>query len=347
MIGRLFESKRDRLLPRALGVVAALVFLAALPTSGLGQDVMVGGRVYDPTNNSGVQNARITLAGHGTTLSNRDGTFVFRGVGRGEYELRVQAVGYQELQLALTLVRDTTLALPLKVDPFEVDSIDVVLERIDIDGRVRDPRTGSWVADADVRSDQGHRESTNLFGRFDLDDVFDGPPLRLIIRGFGYLPLDTTFIPNDEDPHIFSMAADPVITRMIDRYMARLDDRAGERMYEYQPALNREDLAQFSANTTLRQVMEAKYPLHILRRIECFFLDEQEYRFISDDHRLSVFEGTFANEIARIELLEFPGPGRLFMARVYTRRFFQRQVGSPDDLAKPSITPTPGGTFCR
>lgn len=328
-------------------LAAALASLAP-PAGASGQEFVVGGRVYDPAAaNPGVQDARIILGGHGVTASNRDGTFVFRGVRRGEYRLRVEALGYEDLEITLTVRGDTTLALALRADPIELDSIDVVLGTIDFDGRVRDPRTDSWVYDAEVRSDQGHRESTNLFGRFDLDDVFDGPPLRLIIRGFGHLPLDTTFVPDDEERYPFDMAPDPVMTRMIDAYVARLDERAGERIYEYQPALNREDLAKFSANMSLRAVMERKYPPHIVRRIGCLFLDEREYRFGSEEERISVYEGTLANEIERIELLEFPGIDRLIMARVYTRPFFQRHVGSPGDLDKPSMISTPGGTLCR
>jgi hypothetical protein len=112
--------------------------------------------------------------------------------------------------------------------------------------------------------------------------------------------------------------------------------------------LSREDLAEFRPIASLRVVMEAKYPLRILEGIACFFLDETEYPWWNSyDGRMSLLEGTSAQELERVELLEFPGEGRLFMARVYTRRFFQRQVASPDDLVDPSATATWGGTFCR
>jgi hypothetical protein len=137
------------------------------------------------------------------------------------------------------------------------------------------------------------------------------------------------------------------MTRMIDRYVTRLDDRAGKYIYEYQPALNRDDLATFSPNVTLRDVIERKYSAYVFRSILCFFIDEQEYRFISDDHRISVLEGTFTNDLERIEILELPGEGRLFMVRAYTREFFQRHVGVPHDLATPSVVVTWGGVFCR
>jgi hypothetical protein len=222
-------------------LAAALLSLAALPASARAQDVVVRGRVYDPTSNGpGIQNAQITLGGRGT-LSDRDGTFVFRGVPRGEYQLRVRAFGYEELQARLTLVRDTTLMLPVRADPIELDSVGIVLEKIDFDGRVRDPRRAdSWVSGAEVTSDQGHDERSNLFGRFDLDDVFDGPPLRVSIRAFRYLPLDTTFIPDDEDRRSFDLVPDPVMDRIIAAYVTDLDERAERHIYnKYKMPLNR------------------------------------------------------------------------------------------------------------
>jgi hypothetical protein len=329
-------------------IVAALGCLAALPASAHAQDRVVAGRVYDPTSNAaGVQNATILLVGRGATLSNREGEFVFRGVPRGEYELRVEAFGYKSLQITLDVVRDTTLALPLQRDPIQLGSVGVVLERLDFDGRVRDPRgEDRWVAGAEVTSDQGHDERTNLFGRFDLDDVFDGPLLRVTIRAFRYLPLDTTFVPDGEQRHSFDLVPDPIMDRIIGAYVARLEERAESHVYnKYRAPLNRQDLTPLRANATLREILERKYSLQRLRSIGCMFLDEHEYVFVSEEHRESVFEGTFANDIERIELLEFPEAGS--MLRVYTRYFFQSHVGGTGKLDVPSMVATPIGVFCR
>ena len=50
-------------------------------------------------------------------------------------------------------------------------------------------------------------------------------------------------------------------------------------------------------------------------------------------------------ELHRIEMYEFPGMGRLFMVRFYTRRYFQRTMGSDEPLERPSMTMD--GRFCR
>jgi hypothetical protein len=66
---------------------------------------------------------------------------------------------------------------------------------------------------------------------------------------------------------------------------------------------------------------------------------------VSEEHRNSVFEGTFANDIERIELLDFPEAGS--MLRVYTRYFFQSHVGSSAKLDTPMMVATPIGVMCR
>lgn len=307
----------------------------------------ITGRVIDSASGEGLPNALVMIEGYGTTLSSTAGAFRLTQIPAASHGLRVEALGYDSFTTTVQVTRDTTVVVPLDVLPIELDGLDVELRTLDFDGRVRDPRTDSWVPDAEIRTDQGHEESSNLFGRFDLDDVYDGPPLRMVIRGFGYLPLDTTFIPDDAQRYSFALAPDPVMTAMIQRYVGRLSDRAEERIYEHQPALDLKDLAHFAPNTSLRRLMEAKYPLHVLRRIGCFIIDEREYRFGSLEERINVLEGTFANDLARLELLEFPGEARMFMVRVYTRRYFQRQVGTGKQLDPLSMTAYPGGFFCR
>lgn len=307
----------------------------------------VSGRVVDSQSGAGLPNALVRLDGVGAMLSFDGGLFRFERVPSGVYPLHVEALGYEPFDVTVLVNDDSDVVVALEIRPVEVDGVTVTLRRIDFDGRIVDPRTGSSVADAQITSDQGHEKRSNLFGRFDLDDVFEGADLRLVIGAFGYLPLDTTFIPDHEERYPFGLSQDPVMTRMIDAYVTRLDDRGGDHLYKFRPALNREDLAQLRANTSLQRILESKYPLHLIRRIGCFFLDEREYRFTSDEERVSVLEGTFANDIERVELFDFPGEGRLVMARIYTRRYFMLHVGSPGELSRPSMIVTPGGVLCR
>jgi hypothetical protein len=311
---------------------------------------VVTGSVVDAGTGAAITNARVTLEFYGAVLTSNRGTFRFERVPSAAHSLRVQALGYRDYGTRLLVRADTQLVVALEIQPIRLDSIGVRLRTIDFDGRVRDPLTNSWIPDADVRSDQGHREKSNLFGRFDLDDAFEGAPIRVRIQAYRFMALDTTFIPDDEERYPFDLAPDPVMTRMIELYTTRLDERGGKYIYKYQPPLNRADLAEFAPNITLRDVIERKYTRYTFNKIICYFIDEQEYRFGADDgdYRTSVFEGTFTNDLERIEVLELPGgPGLFLMVRVYTRQFFQRHAGVPHELATPRISVTMGGTFCR
>lgn len=328
-------------------LLAGLAAIATLPTCLSAQRVELSGRVFDPAaDDSGVQNAVVVLEGRGAQLSDRNGDFRFRGIPVGAYTLRVTAPGYEELRLRVSLVRDTALAVALRPDPIAIAGVGVVLgRRMEVNGQVRDPATNSWVSRAEVLSDQGHTEYTNLFGRFDLDDVFDGPLLRITINAFRYLPLDTTFVPDRDERYAFDLLPDPVMARMVENFLARLDDRRPARNYWYEPTLNRDDLARMKPSTSLREVLEREFPPTKGRRIVCLLVDEWMYNFMGDEgYRRSVYDGTFVNDVERVELLEF-GPGYM-MARVYTRAYFLEHVGSSAKLAVPSLIVTPSGVFC-
>ncbi len=305
------------------------------------------GRVVDEASRAHIPNALVTLAGHGSRLSSEGGLFGFDEVPAGRYRIEVEAFGYEDWATDLEIRSDTFVVVTLAARPVELDGLDVYLRRIDFEGLVQDPRTGGPIARARVGTDQGHQASTRLSGRFGLDDVYDGPPLLLSIRAFGYLPFDSAVVPVDDERHVFHPTVDPVMDRMIGELTATLDERVSGLVLRGRPVLTRADLASFRGNTSLRAVMESRYPLFVLRSISCFFVDEREQRLHSREEAISFLEGTFAADLHRIELLQFPGEGRLYMVRVYTSRFFQRRVGAHSDLAPPSIVPTPGGVFCR
>ncbi len=71
---------------KGIGALVILMFVTGIPMPALAQiGVVVEGRVYDVRSGSGIQNAVVTLEGHGSTLSSGLGTFRFRGVEPGDY----------------------------------------------------------------------------------------------------------------------------------------------------------------------------------------------------------------------------------------------------------------------
>jgi len=318
---------------REIGLLVILVLGTGMPMPALAQvDVVVEGRVYDARSGSGIQNAVVTLEGHGSTLSAESGSFRFRGVEPGDYTLRVEGFGYLPFTSSVSVVTYSMVSVPLEAAPLALDSIVVEARTLDFDGRVRDPTLDYFLLDAQVFSDQGHEEWTNAHGRFDLDDVFEGTPLHVAIRAFGYLPLDTTFVPDDDERYDFDLVTDPLATRMIAFQVLRLEVRAGENLYQYRPALNRAELSRYAGFGTIQSIMELKYPMRILRSVSCMILDEQEV--IRSWRRRWVLENMIPEELERIELLEFPGPARSFQLRIYTRGFFQELVSRNPPLRK-------------
>ena len=321
-----------------------LLCCSLAPLSLSAQTAVIGGRVFDIESGEGIPNARVTLEGHGSVLTTEIGSFLFQRVAPGDYTVRVEAFGYADVASSLTVTGDTDLPIPMAVEPFLLDTISVELETLDFDGRTRDPALDINVMDVEVLSDQGHEERSNTFGRFDLDDVYARVPLRVLIRGFGYLPLDTTFVPDDEERYNFGLHPDPIVQRMLNLQVDRMIERAGDNYYDYGAVLDRVGLTDFQRSATLQQIMEWSYPRHILRRVGCFFLDEREIR--DRQERTHLLQSVVASEIERIELFEFPGIGRMFMARVYTRRYFQRHLGDDRPMKIPRMVAVPGGPIC-
>lgn len=310
---------------------------AASPVAGQTPITLLG-RVYASDSGAGIQNAIVTVDGYGSTLTAASGGFRFDGVEPGEYRLEVSAFGYADATLTLSVEANLTVDVPLVPAPLALDSLRVDLETLDFDGRAVDLETGAIVMGADVETNQGHREVTDAHGHFDLDDVYEGVPLGLAIRAFGYLPLDATFVPDDEGRRVFDLTEDPVMARMIEVQVERLEARAGGRRTSYPRSMNRDDLARFANNWTLLDMLEADYPLRVLRRVACVLIDERQIDTLGPmraELRRSYLLTTYPDEVERIEFLEFPGRGRPLQLRIYTRSFMQELVATNRPLVEP------------
>jgi hypothetical protein len=300
-------------------------------------EASVSGRVVGVDAPNGIVNATAELVGHGAVLTTPEGVFRFDGVPLREYVLRVSALGYDTVARFLNVQANVVLNVELQIAPLQLDSLLVEAREIDFDGRVMDPERDTPVMDALVLTDQGHEEWSNQRGHFDLDDVLESVPIRMRVRAFGYLPVDTMLVPDDDGRHDIDLMKDTLVERLIAVQTRRIEQRAGEHLYEYRAPFDRDVLASYSSSSNVASIMESKYPLNILQRVVCILVDE---RHIQTDHeRRSVLLNMFPQEIERMELLEFAieGGRRAFMLRIYTRSFFQQMIARDLPLRRPAI----------
>lgn len=317
--------------------ITVLVTLG-LPICGIAQETaVVQGRIVESGSSVGIENAGVVLEGHGSSLSRAGGLFRIEAVPVGPQVLTVRALGYATLSLELLVRGDTTVTVSLDVQPLALDSLTVELTSIEIRGRVRDPELDIPLAGAEVLTDQADPEWTNFGGRFDLD-VWEGIPLTLSVRAFGYHPLDTAVVPVEDAEYRLHPIPDPLVGRMIEVEIARLQKRSAGRRSVLMPPLSRDDLLRWS-NASLSQVLKSNYSIH-LRRVRCVLVDEEQ---LSSTMIGPTLRTIFASEVERVEFL-FRGA----MLRVYTRDFIRRMLGGGIPLRIPSYAYfPPSEPLCR
>ena len=310
-----------------------------LATPVLGQvPAEIRGRVVDANTGSGIENAIVALAGHGATLTSTDGLFFFDGVEPGEYTLRIEAFGYVSESLPLTVEGDRTVTIPLEIVPFMLDSLIVEPRAVDVDGHVRDGEKDLPVVDAEILTNRVPSTRTGVHGRFSLDDVWEGVPLLLSLRAFGYLPMDTILHPVDgHGPYDFGLAADPIAERMIELQIGRIVDRAGGRRAILMRPLERDRLLR-RTGASLGDVLKSMYPRRHLQRVRCIFVDE---RLLSPR-----IDGDWVNSMSpgEVERVEFLYRGAIM--RIYTRDFMKRMIAGEIELRHVTYVATPTGPFC-
>lgn len=323
-------------------LVAATLLLPSSAAAQAGSAVL--GRITEAGGDVAVENAIVTIDGVGSTLTTPEGTFRFRGVPDGDHQVRVEAFGYSDLTVAMSLSADTMLTLEMEPAPVEVDGILVEAGTLDYEGRVRDPERDFTVVDAQVIAQGRDPVWTDTHGRFDLEDVPEGVPLSFSIRAFGYMPIDTTLVPDDEKRYEFHLTRDAFAEAMIGMQIRRLEERAGGRVMAGQGVLDREEVLRYAGAHTAATMLEFRYPERIGRRIACVVIDDNQVdvsatmgREISD----FVLGHTLPEEIERVELLVWDAlEGRPIMLRIYTRSFIMAMSRGDVTLREPTMTPS-------
>ena len=329
-------TEGGRMSRERIGLMAILVFATAIPIPVLAQDgVVVEGRVFEFGSTSVIFNARVELEGHGATLTSVVGTFRFEDVEPGEYTLRVDAFGYASESRVLTVDSATTVLVPLQIAPLPLDSLGVELREIDIEGRVRDPERDLLLMDAEILTNQIEGTWTDAHGRFKLEDVLAEVPLRVIVRAFGYLAVDTILLPDEDEDYVFEVEPDPWVERMIEEQVERLDERSVGVRAVFMPPMDRERLLRYAGTFTLLDALEVEYRERRIDQIACVFIDERQ-EYVPVDVLLQT---TLPEELERVELL-FDGR----MLRIYTREFMQYMFDLELELRAPILIDVLGGS---
>lgn len=312
---------------RWMRVVGAVLILCAsqgvsAPPASAQETVVVDGRVTS-AGGPAIAGARVELQGYPSIPTRVDGRFRFEGVVPGRHTLRVEAFGYATVSRAINVDGDLTIAVELDVAPFELDSIGVSAERIDMEGVVRDAQRGIPLRDAQVRTNQGHEVWTDNGGGFDVE-VWEEAPILVQLRAFGYFGVDTVVVPDPDLPTVFRLTADSLVERLIATEVRRIEERAGGRLAVTMRPLDRDDLLRWD-NATLSDVLRAEYPIR-MRRVRCVVVDEVS---LLEGMAEGVLLTTLAREVERMEFL-FDGA----MLRVYTRDFMRTMLGSGIELRR-------------
>ncbi|MCI0436101.1 MAG: carboxypeptidase-like regulatory domain-containing protein [Gemmatimonadetes bacterium] len=304
-------------LPLFIGIACG----AATPVLAQTQFV-VEGRVVQESSGDPIANANIELDGQPAATTDSAGAFRFDNVPPGGWGLRVTALGWSPRDVFLVVRRDTSVVIVLSAAPLPLDTLAVRSRTVDIRGHARDRAADRDLFRARVVTNLNRETTTNTVGRFRLRDMPAGFPVVIGIRAFGYLPLDQVVIAENDTTVIFALEIDPLVQRMIDVEVARLEKRARPFNTAIMPAIDRETLMR--RNGTALDVMKSEWG-QFLSRIACILIDDvQRYNGLDE---LGLY---FPEELERIEVL-FRGR----MLRIYTRTYIQRMLGRGTRLRDP------------
>jgi hypothetical protein len=320
------------------------VFDAALPNGGVAQvGAPVIGRVVEVGSNVPIAAAVVELLGYGATLTSREGTFLFDGVGAGTHTMRVTAYGYVPDERQVTVGDFTVVDFELRIAPVAIDSLTVDVRVGELEGRVRDARNDFAIVDALIFTRSGMIE-TDDHGRFRIESVPENQPVPLRVQAFGYVPVDTVLLPVKDSVYQFELEEDLEVRALIDAQVERLEERVGFRWAAMLKPLNREDLIGYAGSATMWDVLLFRYE-RWLDQVKCVVLDEQVIGLKSGPIHNTLYSAQAAmvslvpEEVERVEFHAFGGTFGASIMRVYTRDFMSAMVSGTAELV-----PHPYGT---
>jgi hypothetical protein len=315
--------------------VLAVLLIAVCAAPSLAQSVArLSGRVVERGTDRGLAGATIEI-GSRRVSSDLDGRFVAGDVPPGSQTMKVSAYGYSSREVSLRLVADTSIVVELDPAPLPLDPLLVEGRTITIRGEVYERGDDRGLLDVEVRVEPDHETYTNVAGRFKLEDIPAGPPLRFSVRAFGYLPIESVLSAFEDSTLIVHLEVDPVVQRMIQEQVDRVEARAHPFLTAVMPPMDREYLLR-NRNGTAFDLIRHRYG-HFVRRIRCILIDDRQ-RY-NGPAELAHF---LPEELERIEVLE---RGR--MLRIYTRDYIRDRLGERGKLPMPVYVEYAEPPYCQ
>lgn len=353
-------------------IVALLlpILVATLLTGGTGglhgQELMrLDGRLVESGTTFGLASGWVQVQGGTRVAAGVDGGFRVDGLAPGSYVLTAGAYGYGTRRIELSLRADTTLLIELEPAPVPLDSLRVEGQTVRLRGEVLEGGTERRLMDVEVDVEGQEPIWTDAAGRFGMD-IAAGPPVRVTVRHFGYLPVRTVISTFTDTMMMVELESDRAVQRMIEVQVRRLEQRARPLVSTTMPAIDRGFIRSRGHATAMDLVVERYGPQ--LSKIECLVIDEEQQVTFRDVARagggrsigwggrgdpgpvLEPLTHMLAPEIERMEVLEFGHLPKRWMLRVYTRDFIREMVARTGrvKLTAPRIIPGAGDshTLC-
>jgi hypothetical protein len=305
----------------------AILFLAAAAIPAVAQTgAQLSGRVVERGSDSGIAGATIET-GTRHVLSDFEGRFVIDDLPLGTHSVAINAYGYSAREVSVRLMSDTAIVVQLAPAPITLDSLLVEGRTITVRGEVYERGDDRGLLDVEIRVEPDHETYTNSAGRFKLEDIPAGPPLRFSVRGFGFLPIESVLSAFEDTTLVIHLETDSLAQRMIRQQVERIENRARPHATAVMPALDREYLLR-NRNATALDIVQTRYGL-FLGRIRCILIDDrQTYNGLAE---LAHF---LPDELERIEVLL-----RGIMLRIYTREYLRERLGQAGKLPAPVFVP--------
>lgn len=341
----------------SFGVVVTCAVTSILPPAVQAQ-VRIEGRIVEAGTDAGLAGATVRLDGGPTIAANIQGRFRLSQVAPGQHILTAWAYGYATRDVTLQVRADTSLVIELQPSPLPLPPLVVEGRTVTVRGEVFERSTDRRLMNVEVQVDSREETRTDVFGRFEIGEVAAGPPFRMSVRGFGFLPVEAIVSAFQDTALVFELEPDSVAQRMIDVQVRRLEERAEPLRQLVMPVLDRDFLLKRGTATALDLIRE-RYG-NRLERIDCLLIDDVQHTIPRSEsilatnrrpwwERLQELSHYLAPEIERIEVLEVGAvpPGQ--MLRVYTRAFIREMVDGKVELEEPLYVRMagPGGPYCR